>query len=87
VPFIAIPSGGVPEGAVPFICISTGCVPEGVALSDVPADACPVAPGVCAAAVLDAAGLPESDVQPATRIPAMRNTDATSMMIVLLFMG
>jgi len=29
VPFIAIPSGGVPEGAVPFICISAGGVPEG----------------------------------------------------------
>jgi len=31
--------------------------------------------------------LPESDVQPATKIPAMRIADATSMMIVLFFMG
>jgi hypothetical protein len=31
--------------------------------------------------------LPESDVQPATKIPATRNSDAINMMIMLLFMG
>jgi len=85
VPFIAIPSGGVPEGAVPLAGISAGGVPAGATFSEVPTDTCAEAAGVCSAG-LDAALLPESDVQPATRIPAMRNTDATSMMMVLLFM-
>lgn len=85
VPFIVIPSGGVPEGAVPLAGISAGGVPDGAAFSEVPADACAEAAGVCSAG-LDEAVVPESDVQPATRIPAMRNTDATSMIMVLLFM-
>jgi hypothetical protein len=85
VPFIAMPSGGVPEGTVPLLCKSAGRVPDGVTFSDIPADTCPDAAGVCASA-LDVALLPESDVQPATNIPAMRIADATSMMIVLFFM-
>jgi hypothetical protein len=80
----------VPEGAVPLRCISAGGVPEGAAFSEVPADACPDVSGVPAAEPETAAGvavLPVSDVQPATKIPEMRIADATSMIMMLLFMG
>jgi hypothetical protein len=65
-------AGGVPDG----------WVPDGV--TELSADW-----GCCAAAVVaaDAEELPESDVQPATRIPATRNTDAINMMMILFFMG
>lgn len=86
VPFIAMPSGGVPEGAVPLTCLSAGGVPDGNAVSAAPDVDFSDAAGVCTAG-LDVAVLPESDVQPATNIPAMRIADATSMMMVLLFMG
>jgi hypothetical protein len=81
-----MPSGGVPEGAVPLTCLSAGGVPDGNAVSAVPDAAFSDAAGVCTAG-LDVAVLPESDVQPATNIPAMRIADATSMMMVLLFIG
>jgi hypothetical protein len=94
VPFICIPAGGVPEGRVPFICKPAGGVPEGVAdWSDDPVATCVETAWGCSA---DAAGLvtadwaeelPESDVQPATKIPAMRIAEATNMMMMLLFMG
>lgn len=94
VPFISIPAGGVPDGWVPlFTCIPAGGVPDGAAdWSDDPAAACVEAAWDC----VDDAGLevadcaeelPESDVQPATKIPATRNTDAINMIIMLLFMG
>jgi hypothetical protein len=94
VPFISMPAGGVPDGWVPlFTCIPAGGVPDGAAdWSDDPAAACAEAAVDCVDdAVPDAADcadeLPESDVQPATKIPATRNTDAINMMIMLLFMG
>jgi hypothetical protein len=84
----------VPEGAVWFTCLSAGGVPEDAAdWSDNPVAACVEAAWGCSA---DAAGLvtadwaeelPESDVQPATKIPAMRIAEATNMMMMLLFMG
>jgi hypothetical protein len=93
VPFISMPAGGVPDGWVPlFTCIPAGGVPDGAAdWSDDPAAACAETAVDC----VDDAGfnadcadeLPESDVQPATKIPATRNTDAINMMIMLLFMG
>jgi hypothetical protein len=66
--------------------LSAGGVPDGDAVSAVPEAAFSDAAGVCTAG-LEVAELPESDVQPATNIPAMRIADATSIMIVLLFMG
>jgi len=89
VPFICIPSGGVPEGLVPFISTPAGAVPD---CSDDPAALAAGVAWTCSDdAGLDAADcveeLPESDVQPATRIPATRIADATNMMIMLLFMG
>jgi len=94
VPFISIPAGGVPEGAVWFICISAGGVPDGVTdESDDPEAACTEDAWGCsadAAALVTSDGaeeLPESEVQPATKIPAMRIAEATNMMIMLLFMG
>jgi hypothetical protein len=95
VPFICIPSGGVPEGA-PADWLNLGLSPLLVA-SVVPDDE-PVAGGsaeavfvICAcedAEVLPdwAVVLPESCVQPAMRIPAMRIADATSIIILLFFM-
>lgn len=92
VPFISIPAGGVPEGAVPF-CISAGGVPDGAVLADELAALSAGADADCStgAAVEDAADcveeVPESDVQPATQMPAIRIAEATSMMMILLFMG
>jgi len=47
--------------------------------------ACTDAAGVDAADCVEV--LPESDVQPATKIPAMRITDATNKILILFFMG
>jgi hypothetical protein len=94
VPFISIPSGGVPDGRVLFAWSPSGCVPDRVTdCSDDPVevDACASVSCACTDdAGVDAADcvevLPESDVQPATKIPAMRITDATNMILVLFFM-
>lgn len=94
VPFISIPAGGVPDGWVPFAWNPSGCVPDGVTdCSDDPveADACDGVSCACTDdAGVDAADcvevLPASDVQPATKIPAMRITDATIMILILFFM-
>jgi hypothetical protein len=94
VPFISIPPLWSPD-AVWFICISAGGVPEGAAdWSDDPATASVEAAWGCsagAAAWLVTADwaevLPLSDVQPATKIPAMRSAEATNMIMMLLFMG
>ena len=93
VPFISIPAGGVPD-ADWFICISAGGVPEGATdESEDPVAACDEVAWGCsadAAALVtadDTEELPESEVQPATKIPAMRIADATNMIIMLLFMG
>ena len=89
-PFISSPAGCVPEGAVWFTCLSAGGVAD---WSDDPVAACVETAWGCSA---DAAGLvtadwaeelPESDVQPATKIPVMRIAEATNMMMILLFMG
>jgi hypothetical protein len=60
-------------------------------LSDDPAAcAAPACSSAGAAVPDDADGtdeLPESDVQPATKIPAIRSAEATSVMMILRFMG
>lgn len=99
VPFTCILSGGGPEGRVPFICIPPGGVPfdpadwlncgfSPVLASPGVADATIVpepASGVFSTVCACPAALVESWVQPATRIPAMRNADAISIIILLFF--
>jgi hypothetical protein len=68
-------------------CISAGGVPEGAA-ADCSDDAAAVEAACAGVDTADCVEeLPESDVHPATKMPATRIAEATNMMIMLLFMG